>query len=209
MLPSIAPRAGCVAETRSNNEHITRSLDGLPSLVPLSAFATDILPIKLQADKCDCVNLLRFAKLAPTFSNRAWPESRRFASCLDHGALAFVASNPPTTGRLSELVRDKIPEHYDAIVRVAACRIFDMPSSRILFALYYPTACASRYLSIQAMRAGAFESAGVDMSDDAWATTFAGYFARCGGNASAHTSHSWLVTALAEIISDVRVWGSR
>jgi hypothetical protein len=37
MLPPQRPtvaRAGCVAKARSNNEHITRSLDGLPSLVP-------------------------------------------------------------------------------------------------------------------------------------------------------------------------------
>jgi hypothetical protein len=42
MLPMHRPtvaRAGCVAEARSNNEQITRSLDGLLSLVPLSAFA--------------------------------------------------------------------------------------------------------------------------------------------------------------------------
>jgi hypothetical protein len=46
--PTVA-RAGCVAETGSNNEHITRSLDGLPSPVPLSALSTDIFP-KLQAN---------------------------------------------------------------------------------------------------------------------------------------------------------------
>jgi hypothetical protein len=36
--------AGCVAESRSNNESIARSLDGLPSLIPLFAFATDVFP---------------------------------------------------------------------------------------------------------------------------------------------------------------------
>jgi hypothetical protein len=51
---------------------------------------------------------------------------------------------------------------------------------------------------------GAFVSAGVDMSDDAWATAFADHLARCGGDASVHTAHSWLVRALAEIISEVR-----
>jgi hypothetical protein len=53
------------------------------------------------------------------------------------------------------------------------------------------------------MRA-AFSSAGVDMSDDAWATAFADNLARCGENASVHTAHSWLVTVLAETISEVR-----
>jgi hypothetical protein len=81
-------RAGCVTEARSKNEQLARSLDGLPSLVPFSAFATEIFP-KLQADIIHRVNLLRFAKLAPTFSNHARPESRRFVSRLGHGALAF------------------------------------------------------------------------------------------------------------------------
>jgi hypothetical protein len=42
------------------------------------------------------------------------------------------------------------------------------------------------------------------MSDDAWNTVFADHLARCGGDASVHTAHSWLVTALAEIIFEVR-----
>jgi hypothetical protein len=57
--PTVA-RAGCVADTRSNNEHIARSLDGLPSLAPLSVFATDIFP-KLQVDVNERVNLPRVA----------------------------------------------------------------------------------------------------------------------------------------------------
>jgi hypothetical protein len=51
---------------------------------------------------------------------------------------------------------------------------------------------------------GAFASAGVDMSDNALATAFADDLARCGGDASVHTAHSWLVTALAEIICEDR-----
>jgi hypothetical protein len=51
---------------------------------------------------------------------------------------------------------------------------------------------------------GVFASAGVDMSEDAWTTAFANHLARCGGDASVHTALSWLVTALAEIISEVR-----
>jgi hypothetical protein len=134
MLPPQRPtmaRAGCVVEARSNNEHIALSLDGLPSLVPLFAFVADIFP-KLQANISERVNLLRFAKLALTFSNRARPESRRFLSRLGHGALGFLASDPPTWGRLGEL-RDKFPEQYDAVFRVAVCRILDLPSSRILY----------------------------------------------------------------------------
>jgi hypothetical protein len=99
--PTVA-RAGCVDEARSSNEQIARSLDGLPSLAPLSAFATDSFP-KLQADISELVNLRRFPKLAPKFSNRARRESRRFVSCLDHGALAFLASDPPTSGCMGEL----------------------------------------------------------------------------------------------------------
>jgi hypothetical protein len=110
MLPPQRPnlaRAGGVAEVRSNNEQLARSLDGLPSPVSLSAFATDAFP-KLQADKSERVNLLRFGKLAPTLSNRTRPESRRFVPRLGHGALRFLASDPPNSGRLGEL-RDKLP----------------------------------------------------------------------------------------------------
>jgi hypothetical protein len=57
-----------------------------------------------------------------------------------------------------------------------------LPSSRILSTLRSPTAYASCYLSVQAMR-GAFASAGVAMSDGAWATAFADHLARCGGDA--------------------------
>jgi hypothetical protein len=190
MLPPKRPtvaRAGCVAEARLNHKPIARFLDGLLSLVPLSEFATDIFP-KLQADPSERVNLLRFSKLAPTFSNRARPESRRFVSRLGQGALAFLASDSPTSGRLGEL-RDKFPKHYDAIFRVAVCRIFGLPSSRILSSLRPLTAFASCHLSVQAMR-GAFASASVDMSDDAWAIAFADHLVRCGGDASVHTAHS-------------------
>jgi hypothetical protein len=194
-------RAGCVAEARSNNEQIARSPDGLSSLVPLSAFATDIFP-KLQADISERVNLLRFAKTAPTFSYRALPESRRFVSRVGHGALAHLASDPSTSGRLGKL-RDKFSKHYDAVFRVEVCRIFGLPSSRILSTLRSPTACASCLVSVQAMRCE-FHSAGVDMSDDAWATAFPNHFARCGGGTSIHTAPSKLVTALAEITTEVR-----
>jgi hypothetical protein len=64
MLPPQRPtvaRAGCVAEGRSNNEQTARSLDGLPSLVPLSAFATDI-SLNLQADISERFNLLDEAR---------------------------------------------------------------------------------------------------------------------------------------------------
>jgi hypothetical protein len=99
--------------------------------------------------------------------------------------------------------RDKFHMHYDAVFRVAVCRIFGLPSSRTLSTLGSPPACASCHLSFQAMR-GAFESAGVSMSDDARATTFDGHLARCGGCASVDTAHSLLVAALAEFIPEVR-----
>jgi hypothetical protein len=75
-------------------------------------------------------------------------------------------------------------------------------SSRIFSTLRLPMACAFCHLTAQAMR-GAFASAGVEMPDDAWATVFVDYLARCGGDASVHTAHSLLETALAEIVSEV------
>jgi hypothetical protein len=41
---------------------------------------------------------------------------------------------------------------------------------------------------------GAFESAGVDMSDDTWVTTFATHLGRCGGGASVHAARTLLVS---------------
>jgi hypothetical protein len=95
MLPPLRPtvaRVGCVADTRLTNEQIARSPDGLPSLVPLFEFATDIFP-KLQADISERVNLLRFVKLAPTVSNRGGSLGA-LASRLGHGALAFFGFGP-------------------------------------------------------------------------------------------------------------------
>jgi hypothetical protein len=104
---STVARACCVTKTRSNNKNTTRSLDGLPSLVLLSAFATDIIP-KLQADINDRDNLFRFANLAPTCLGCAKPGSRCFAFYFRHGDLEFWASDPSTTSRLGEL-RDGFP----------------------------------------------------------------------------------------------------
>jgi hypothetical protein len=58
-----------------------------------------------------------------------------------------LASDPPNSGRVGEL-RDKFHEHYDAAFRVAVCRIFCLPSTRILSTLRSPTACASCHLSV-------------------------------------------------------------
>jgi hypothetical protein len=126
-------RAGCVAEVPSNNEQIARSLDGLTSLVRLSAFAPDIFP-KLHADINERVNLLRFAKFAPTFSNRARPESRRIVSRLGHGALGFLASDPPTFGCLGELC-EKFPEHYElfSATRYVAFSAYPHRASSLLY----------------------------------------------------------------------------
>jgi hypothetical protein len=72
------------------------------------------------------------------------------------------------------------------------------------FLYIYKSMCSSyESMCIQAMR-GAFASVDIDMSDDAWPTAFADHLARCGGDASVHTAHSWLVTAVAEIIYEVR-----
>jgi hypothetical protein len=118
-------------------------------------------------------------------------------------ALTFLASGPPITDRLGDL-RDKFPERYDAVFFcVAVCCIFSLPSSRILSTLRSLTAFASCHILVQAMW-GAFDSAGVDMSDNAYSTAFVHHLARCGGDASIHTVHSWCVAALAEISSEVR-----
>jgi hypothetical protein len=112
--------------------------------------------------------------------------------------LRFLASDPSTTGEF----RDKFPEHRHPVFRVAVCLIFGLPSSRFRYT-HFPIAYVSCHLMIQLVR-NAFESADVGMSDDAWATAFAYHLARYGGDFSVHTANSWLVTALAEVISEVR-----
>jgi hypothetical protein len=157
----------------------------MPSPVPLSAFAMNIFST-VQADICERVNLLLFVKLVPTFSNR--PKYRRATSRLRHGPLAALASDSPKIDRLGEL-RDNFPEHYDVVFLVAVRRIFELPTSCILSNLCSTTACASCHLSDQDMR-GAYELAGVDISNYAWATAFADRLAQCGGYASVHIARS-------------------
>jgi hypothetical protein len=131
--PTVA-RAGCVAEARFNNEQIARSLDGLLSLVSFSAFATEIFP-ELQADIIERVNLLRSAKVGPTFSHGTRPEFKRFASRLRHGALAFLDSGHLNSGRLGEL-RVNFHERYDAVSasRAVAPLVYPHPALSSLFA---------------------------------------------------------------------------
>jgi hypothetical protein len=112
----------------------------MSSLVPLSAFATNIFP-KLQADISERVNLL------PRFlAALGW------SLCVLHldsatAPLRFLASDPPPSCRLGEL-RDLFHEHYyDAVFRVAVRRIFGLSSSGIRSTLRSPTACASCHLS--------------------------------------------------------------
>jgi hypothetical protein len=123
---------------------------------------------------------------------------------IGHGALACIYGFGPayTSGRMGEL-RAVFHEHYDVVSRAAVSRIFCLPSSRILSTLRSPIACVSCHLSVQALR-GAFASAGVNISDEAWPIAFVDHLAQCGGDASVHTASSWLVTALAEIISETR-----
>jgi hypothetical protein len=90
--------------------------------------------MSLQAYISERVNLLRFAKLAPTFSNRAHQESKQFASRLGHRAFAFLASDTHASGRLGEL-RDKFHEHYDAVSasRYVASSVCHHPAFSLLF----------------------------------------------------------------------------
>jgi hypothetical protein len=105
---------------------------------------------------------------------------------LGHGALAFSALDPPTSGRIGEL-RDKVLEHYGAVFRVAVCCIFGLPSYKLLSTFRPPTACASWHLSVNGLK---LRGVHFDMLDDAWAIAFANHLARCGGDTLVHTAHS-------------------
>jgi hypothetical protein len=171
----------------------------MPSLVPLYAFATDIFP-KLQADITERVNLLRFAKLAPTFSNNARSELRRFTSRLVHGALALLTSDPPTSSRLGEL-RDKFHEHYDAVFCVAVCRIFGLFSSPILSTLRSPTDCV---LAISRFKLyGVRSRRRVLTCRITRGSLLYSPFGSMQRDASVQTAQSSSMTPLAKIISEV------
>jgi hypothetical protein len=126
---------------------------------------------------------------APTLSNRARRESRRLTSRLGHGALTILAWDPTTTGRLGEL-RDKFLEHYDDASSASRCIASSVYNHLAFSPLFAPPLLVHIAISpVQAMR-GAFESAGIDMSHDAWATAFVDHLTRCGGDVSVHTAHS-------------------
>jgi hypothetical protein len=144
----------CVADTQSNSRHTTRSFYALPSLVPLSVFATDIF-LKLQADSSPHANLFRFANLVPTFSYHARPESRRLASHLARGAifggLRTRLQRAAWVSSLTSSMNTVTPSSASRFVASSA----SIPSSRMLSTLRSLTACVSYRLSVEAMR-GAF-----------------------------------------------------
>jgi hypothetical protein len=134
--------------THSNNEHTARSLDGMGSFVPLSAFAIDISPKLQAASASTCfaspISLPRFV----TALGRSLGVLHLVSTTVPSPFLASVF-RPAAAGHLGDL-RDEF-QHHDVAFRVAFCRIFGLLSPRILSTFRSPTACASCHLSFHAM----------------------------------------------------------
>jgi hypothetical protein len=152
------------------------------------------------------IKLLRISCLAPTFSIRTRPESRRLHFVSATAPFRFWLGTRTHRADWASSVK-KILEHYDAVFRVASCCIFGLPSSRMCSNLLSPTPCTSCHLSVQTVR-GALKSAGVGIMACGMTRgplyLLTTHLARCGGDVSIHTAHSWSLTPLAEIISKVR-----
>jgi hypothetical protein len=102
-------RIGSVTEAQEGNDSATPPLDDLSLFVSLSAFDANMHP-KSQANINKRVKLdfQGFANLAATsFSTRARPKYGRLTFSLNHDALVFFTSDPPTTVRLGD-VHDKL-----------------------------------------------------------------------------------------------------
>jgi hypothetical protein len=126
------------------------------------------------------------------------------AACVSSVTKCTRRTSPSSASRFaaaSDYYHSVIPCQYKYLPRLRTTIIV---SSRVNINIRSPTGCASCHLSGRAMRC-AFELAGVDMLDEAWTTAFPGHLAhRCGGNASVHTAHSWVVTSLLDRMSEAR-----
>eukprot|EP00873_Tetraselmis_striata_P028705 jgi/Tetstr1/448969/TSEL_036194.t1 len=125
---------------------------------------------KVQGTLSHRIHTVRFTKLAARM-HESGPDNNRFRGRLLRAATAFLMTDdPPSEGRLGE-VRDRCPEYYDSMFRVAACRPFGLPAPLVL-SLGEPCPCDFCSFSVQGMLAR-FEGDGVELTPLAWAVTYA------------------------------------
>eukprot|EP00873_Tetraselmis_striata_P024040 jgi/Tetstr1/444304/TSEL_032195.t1 len=191
-------RAGC-SDAGAEPASALRSAADLQAIPHYSDFPLHSMR-KVQETLSHRIHTVRFAKLAARMP-RSGPDSNRFRGRLLRAATAFLVTDPPCEGRLGE-VRERSPEYYDSMFRVAACRPFGLPASPVL-SLGEPCSCASCSFSVQGMLAR-FEDAGVEFTPSTWAVAYADHVARCSGGDSNHAAHEWAAHGLSDICHDVK-----
>eukprot|EP00873_Tetraselmis_striata_P010214 jgi/Tetstr1/430478/TSEL_020286.t1 len=191
-------RAGC-SDAGAEPASALRSAADLQAIPHYSDFPLHSMR-KVQETLSHRIHTVRFAKLAARMP-RSGPDSNRFRGRLLRAATAFLVTDPPCEGRLGE-VRERSPEYYDSMFRVAACRPFGLLASPVL-SLGEPCSCASCSFSVQGMLAR-FEDAGVEFTPSTWAVAYADHVARCSGGDSNHAAHEWAAHGLSDICHDVK-----
>eukprot|EP00873_Tetraselmis_striata_P002936 jgi/Tetstr1/423200/TSEL_001320.t1 len=208
------PLASALKLLPSKRSHIARAGCSAAGAEPASAMrsAADLRAIphysdfplhsmrKVQETLSHRIHTVRFAKLVARMPTSG-PDSNRFRGRLLRAATAFLVTDPPSEGRLGE-VRERSPEYYDSMFRVAACRPFGLPAAPVL-SLGEPCPCASCSFSVQGMLAR-FEDAGVEFTPSTWAVAYADHVARCSGGVSNHAAHEWAAHGLSDICHDVK-----
>eukprot|EP00873_Tetraselmis_striata_P006475 jgi/Tetstr1/426739/TSEL_001676.t1 len=191
-------RAGCSA-AGAEPASAMRSAADLRAIPHYSDFPLHSMR-KAQETLSHRIHTVRFAKLVARMPTSG-PDSNRFRGRLSRAATAFLVTDPPSEGRLGE-VRERSPEYYDSMFRVAACRPFGLPAAPVL-SLGEPCPCASCSFSVQGMLAR-FEDAGVEFTPSTWAVAYADHVARCSGGVSNHAAHEWAAHGLSDICHDVK-----
>eukprot|EP00873_Tetraselmis_striata_P041203 jgi/Tetstr1/461467/TSEL_006575.t1 len=191
-------RAGCSA-AGAEPASAMRSAADLRAIPHYSDFPLHSMR-KVQETLSHRIHTVRFAKLVARMPTSG-PDSNRFRGRLLRAATAFPVTDPPSEGRLGE-VRERSPEYYDSMFRVAACRPFGLPAAPVL-SLGEPCPCASCSFSVQGMLAR-FEDAGVEFTPSTWAVAYADHVARCSGGVSNHAAHEWAAHGLSDICHDVK-----
>eukprot|EP00873_Tetraselmis_striata_P027526 jgi/Tetstr1/447790/TSEL_035120.t1 len=191
-------RAGCSA-AGAEPASAMRSAADLRAIPHYSHFPLHSMR-KVQETLSHRIHTVRFAKLVARMPTSG-PDSNRFRGRLLRAATAFLVTDPPSEGRLGE-VRERSPEYYDSMFRVAACRPFGLPAAPVL-SLGEPCPCASCSFSVQGMLAR-FEDAGVEFTPPTWAVAYGDHVARCSGGVSNHAAHEWAAHGLSDICHDVK-----
>eukprot|EP00873_Tetraselmis_striata_P037738 jgi/Tetstr1/458002/TSEL_044513.t1 len=191
-------RAGCSA-AGAEPASAMRSAADLRAIPHYSDFPLHSMR-KVQETLSHRIHTVRFAKLVARMPTSG-PDINRFRGRLLRAATAFLVTDPPSEGRLGE-VRERSPEYYDSMFRVAACRPFGLPAAHVL-SLGEPCPCASCSFSVQGILAR-FEDAGVEFTPSTWAVAYADHVARCSGGDSNHAAHEWAAHGLSDICHDVK-----